>query len=221
MLKEAAPSSERRSKFLDKVTTATIPPQYLTSDVISNTYVTLILYASSIFYCIFLMQYTEETFTHYKYVPHVASIGTTTAFSAEALYDAAYNKCDGDMVSYILNNNNELLNQPIEQKFGGGVLHCVTEKGLPDIAQELLQREDIDVNLLNKNGCTPLYYSCSFDKVDVAKVLLEHKADVDIARKVTEKNMITPTANEIDYVVFFHRLHNCVWNVRVVRRHCT
>ena len=143
------------------------------------------------------------------------------AFSAEALYDAAYNKCDGDMVSHILDNNNKLLNQPIEEQFGGGVLHCVTEKKLTDIARQLLQRQDIDVNIGNKNGCTPLYYSCSFDSPDVGKLLLEHKADMEIAREVTEKNMITPTANEIDYVVFFHRLHNYVWNVRVVRRHCT
>ena len=125
------------------------------------------------------------------------------AFSAEALYDAAYNKCDGDMVSRILDNNSKLLNQPIEQDFGGGVLHCVAEKGLIDIARQLLEREDIDVNIGNKNGCTPLYYSCSFDNLDVAKLLLEHKADIELARKVTEKNMITPTANEIDYVVFF------------------
>ena len=143
------------------------------------------------------------------------------AFSAEALYDAAYNKCDGDMVSRILDNNSKLLNQPIEQDFGGGVLHCVAEKGLIDIARQLLEREDIDVNIGNKNDCTPLYYSCSFDSPDVAKLLLEHKADIELARKVTEKNMITATAKEIDYVVFFHRLHNCVWNVRVVRRHCT
>ena len=140
---------------------------------------------------------------------------------AEALYDAACNQCDGDMVSHILDNNSKLLNQPIEQKYGGGVLHCVTEKGLTDIARQLLQREDIDVNIRNKNGCTPLYYSCSFDSPDVAKLLLEHKADIELAREVTEKNMITPAANEIDYVVFFHLLHNCVWNVRVVPRHCT
>ena len=109
---------------------------------------------------------------------------SNTIIQARALYNAVWNECDEEKVSRILDNNRKLLNKVIDKEWGAGVLHCATEKGLTKIVQQLLQRKNIDVNMLNKNGCTPLYYSCSFGHVEVAKLLLDHKARTDLARKV-------------------------------------
>lgn len=100
------------------------------------------------------------------------------------LYDAVWNKCDEVEVSRILDANPELLNAIIDEEWGAGVLHCAIEKRLPQLVRKLLQRKDIDVNMCNINGCTSLYYSGSFSlNVELVKLLLEHKADVNLKRK--------------------------------------
>ena len=103
---------------------------------------------------------------------------------AHALFDAVWNKRSEVEVSRILDSDSKLLNTIIYEEWGAGVLHCAIEKGLLPIVRQLLQRKNIDVNIRNKNGCTPLYYACYFDRIDVVKLLLEHKARTDIARKV-------------------------------------
>ena len=39
------------------------------------------------------------------------------------------------------------------------------------------------VNLANKDGNTPLHHACNVDSLDVAKILLEHGAEVGIMNK--------------------------------------
>ena len=109
---------------------------------------------------------------------------------ADALYDAVWNNGDVTEVFRILDGNDSLLNAVIDTDWGAGVLHCATEKGLSQIVEMLLQRKDIDINMRNKNGCTPLYYACSFAHMHLVKLLLEHKARTDLSRTVQFSSVV-------------------------------
>ena len=104
---------------------------------------------------------------------------------AHALFDAVWNKHSEVEVSRILDSDCKLLNTIIYEEWGAGVLHCAIEKGLLPIVQQLLQRKNIDVNMRNVNGSTPLYYASFFGRVNATKLLLEHKARIDMNRKVS------------------------------------
>ena len=106
------------------------------------------------------------------------------ALDARALYKAVVEEGDEEKISRILDKNAKLINEVIDYEYAAGVLHCATEKGLTKTIRQLLLRKGVNVNMLNKNGCTPLYYSCSFGHADVTKLLLDHKADATIARTV-------------------------------------
>ena len=120
------------------------------------------------------------------------------AEDGRALYDAVWNKADGAEVSRILDANPELINAVIDEEWQAGVLHCAIEKGLSQIVQQLLQRENIDVNMRNINSCTPLYYSCSFGHPDLAELLIKSKARIDLCRKVKQSrsSIVSVRANE-------------------------
>ena len=108
------------------------------------------------------------------------------AEDGRALYDAVWNKADGAEVSRILDANPTLINAVIDEEWEAGVLHCAIEKGLSQIVQQLLQRENIDVNMRNINSCTPLFYSCSFGHADLTELLIKRKAEPDHANEVTK-----------------------------------
>ena len=116
----------------------------------------------------------------------------TCAKDGRALYDAVWNKADGPEVSRILDANPILINAVIDEEWQAGVLHCAVEKGLSQIAKQLLQREKIDVNMRNINSCTPLYYSCSFGHPDLTELLIKRKARTDICRKVNQSRLAHP-----------------------------
>ena len=118
---------------------------------------------------------------------------------ADALYDAVWNNGDVTEVFRILDDNESLLNAVIDTDWGAGVLHCATEKGLSQIVEMLLKRKDIDINMRNKNGCTPLYYACSFAHMHLVKLLLEHKARTDLSRTV---QLCIPSSSNAHSAVF-------------------
>ena len=106
----------------------------------------------------------------------------------QSLYDAVC-KGDGAEVSRILDANPKVLNAVIYEEKQAAVLHCAVEKSpaktRTQIVQQLLLRKNIDVNMRNVNGSTPLYYASFFGRVNATKLLLEHKARIDMNRKVS------------------------------------
>ena len=101
-----------------------------------------------------------------------------------ALYDAIYHEHDGFKMSCILDANPGLLNAVIDKQWDATALHCAADQGLPSLVQQLLQREGIDIDARNRNGCTATYYACFFGHLEMLKILLEAKARTDIARSV-------------------------------------
>ena len=75
---------------------------------------------------------------------------------ARALYTAVVEEGDEEKICRILDQNNKLINEVIDNEYAAGVLHCATEQGLTKTVRQLLLRKGINVNMLNKNGCTPL-----------------------------------------------------------------
>ena len=104
-----------------------------------------------------------------------------------ALYDAIYHEHDGFKMSCILDANPGLLNAVIDKQWDATALHCAADQGLPSLVQQLLQREGIDIDARNRNGCTATYYACFFGHLEMLKILLEAKARTDIARSVRTK----------------------------------
>mmetsp|Transcript_16608 Transcript_16608/g.38885 ORF Transcript_16608/g.38885 Transcript_16608/m.38885 type:complete len:300 (+) Transcript_16608:98-997(+) len=59
-------------------------------------------------------------------------------------------------------------------------VHKVAMSGTADQAKELLESSTSNVNVADVRGVTPLHFACRRGNVDVAKVLLEAKADVNL-----------------------------------------
>ena len=103
--------------------------------------------------------------------------------NCNALYDAVTSK-NGEEVFRILDAKPQLLNAVIDDSWKATVLHCAADQNLTTVLKNLLQREGLDIDVRNKNGCTALYYACFFGHFDMIELLLEAKADPGIPRSV-------------------------------------
>ena len=105
----------------------------------------------------------------------------------QSLYNAVC-KGDGVEVLRMLDADPELINEVIYEEKQAAVLHCAVERSTTQtrtqIVQQLLLRKSVDVNMRNINGSTPLYYACFLGRVEATELLLEHKARIDMNRKV-------------------------------------
>ena len=114
----------------------------------------------------------------------ISDISIKQAVAARALYDAIWIDRNAAKMSEILDDFPKLLNAVIDEDWKATALHCAAGKGLTEAVQDLLQRKGVEIDKRNKIGCTALYYGCFSGHVDVVKVLLEHKANTNIARTV-------------------------------------
>jgi ankyrin repeat protein len=85
---------------------------------------------------------------------------------------------------YLMNYNSDNVNDPIDpltyvDSNGDHLIHIASQQGDVPAVQALL-RAGIDVNQLGDMGCTALHYARMSHQDDVALVLLQHGAALDI-----------------------------------------
>lgn len=57
-------------------------------------------------------------------------------------------------------------------------LHCAASRGHHDCI-EVLRKGAADVNMIDKNRCTPLFYAITLGNKDCTQALIKAKADVN------------------------------------------
>lgn len=75
-----------------------------------------------------------------------------------------------------LSQNSDLLE--LRDIKGNSLLHIATEAGQPEVVEFLIY-QGIDPNIVNNEVETPLHVSCKTITADAARILLEHKANID------------------------------------------
>jgi ankyrin repeat protein len=96
-----------------------------------------------------------------------------------ALMCAVRPYADVRVVRLLLGHEGTNVNQRNDR--GRTALHVAAYSGALKAAELLLEREDIDINLPDNNGWTPLFYACSSTPW-IAKLLLDHP-DIDVNRQ--------------------------------------
>lgn len=66
---------------------------------------------------------------------------------------------------------------------GSTPLHRASSKGNLPIVKLLLDRNDIKVNFKDAYGCTPLHLACEDDRDQVAVLLVENGADLEVKNR--------------------------------------
>ena len=98
-----------------------------------------------------------------------------------SIYDAIRQN-DYRKVEKMLKSNPQLANCSEEHGVKVTPLHIASVKGSPSMVKLLLSKK-ANVNALDDNGWTPLYYAIDIDKRQVAELLLSHGANVNIRAK--------------------------------------
>jgi len=96
------------------------------------------------------------------------------------LIDAAISG-DAPLVAEILTNNPDIdINWKYEKISGRATAHWMADKGIGFILGLLLTHPDIDVNMRDNSGCTPLLLACEAGNFDPVGVLLkDFRVDVN------------------------------------------
>ena len=64
---------------------------------------------------------------------------------------------------------------------GNNLLHAASLYGLLDLAEFIIERELVDINLTNERQETPLLIACMWNSFDIIQLLLDKNADASIA----------------------------------------
>ncbi|RZI47379.1 ankyrin repeat domain-containing protein [Rickettsiales endosymbiont of Peranema trichophorum] len=78
---------------------------------------------------------------------------------------------------------------------GETALHCASETGHVTIYRLLLAHPDIDVNVLELFGSSPLHKAIYYQRLDIVELLIKHRADVNIIGE----GYTTPTCTPLHF----------------------
>ncbi|XP_044739502.1 myb-like protein U [Chrysoperla carnea] len=102
------------------------------------------------------------------------------SYDMTALHLAISNKCDIEIIEHLLESG---VNPEIEDINGNNCLHMISQHGNARIMNLVLTKyrsPNLDLNTCNYNGSTPLMLCTEHDNVEIAKLLLKHKADTEV-----------------------------------------
>jgi ankyrin repeat protein len=67
-----------------------------------------------------------------------------------------------------------------ENSSGCHLLHFAADDGLIDIARLLIEKGKIPINTHDQTGWTPLHLAAGHNHLDIVKLFLENKAEINI-----------------------------------------
>ncbi|CAH3180194.1 unnamed protein product [Porites evermanni] len=117
-------------------------------------------------------------------------IGVTDGFGRTPLHNAILGKQMG-IVEMLLNKGADVQAQD-ERK--DTPLHTAVRVGDERILQALLRNSQCDVNSAGRACVTPLHLAAGMDRVNVCKILIEHRARVDIM----DEDQMTPLGHAVE-----------------------
>ena len=91
------------------------------------------------------------------------------------LYSISYEK--SNVYKYLLHNNANfnLLNDDEEN-----IIHAIVFSGDIKRLKEIIENYDVNINHKSKDGSTPLLLAISLEKINIAELLINYGADVNI-----------------------------------------